>query len=656
MRRAFGLFAIVMMIFSSCSEQSTHVVVSQEQSEKKTTNRYAVPVGQSFFSGPANAPITIIDFSDFQCPFSGRAVSVIEQLMKEYPQKIRHVYKYFPLAFHRIAKPAARAAVAAGNQGKFWEFYHAIYHRNDRLSRKMLEETAKKIGLDMERYKQDVASDATQAVVDADIALGHRFGVRGTPTLFVNGRRVVGARVDVLKRIIEDDLHRLSSMNVSTKEGFYAAFIKNGRTHFVKPPSPAPIVSQTIYRVLPPASVVSEGDKSAPVRAVFFMDYQCPYSRKVYETLKTIVAHKQNNFLRQFVMLPLSFHSHARRAAMAALVAANHHLFIPFSDKLFSTTHVWQNFSKEDFDDYLKAIVVSLGVDEKQYEKEMRAKSTFVHLKEHEKFARSLGIHITPAVFINGRYIRGAYPISSFESVFAEEQQRAQLKRQSHQKLSPEELYVSLVENGRFSVNRDRKKKIDFDDAERVYSVRLNGDEILFGNRKTPIELILFFDFQCPYSKRLFSYVKELLAARSEQVHVVLKHFPMGYHPFARDFALYSAAVSVIYDKKKAAALVPVLFAAQHKMKFPKTADELLQRISEKQGVDWKRVKAEMAAPTVRLMIDKDMDEANRLGLKGVPTLFISGKKVDGLRSLDFFEKLIDKRQEELERHKEDSQ
>ena len=126
MSKAIFILILFTLIFpagckNGTDEKKPSQATKKNEVEKKEVKIFKVSVGTSVFKGPENAPVTIINFSDFQCPFSKRSVSMIDQLMKKYDGKIKYVFKHYPLGFHKLAKPAALAAVAAHKQGKFWE-------------------------------------------------------------------------------------------------------------------------------------------------------------------------------------------------------------------------------------------------------------------------------------------------------------------------------------------------------------------------------------------------------------------------------------------------------------------------------------------------------------------------------------------------------
>ena len=138
--------------------------------------------------GAKDAPITIYEFSDFQCPHCRTAAPQLKKLVESQKGKVRLVFKHFPLSGHPRARDAAIAAVAAHNQGKFWPMHDLLFDNPDRLEPADISRYAKSIGLNMSRFKADIANKRTAARVDADRKEGSKAGVNGTPAIFVNGR------------------------------------------------------------------------------------------------------------------------------------------------------------------------------------------------------------------------------------------------------------------------------------------------------------------------------------------------------------------------------------------------------------------------------------------------------------------------------------
>jgi len=153
-----------------------------------------VPTTGAPARGPASASINVVLFSDYQCPFCARAEPVVRSLEQAHPGEVRVVFKNMPLPFHDRAWLAAKAALAAGEQGKYWEYHDALFAHQNALDRASLERYAADMGLDARRFARDLDDARLEARLEADVADADALGVKGTPTLFVNGRRVVGAQ------------------------------------------------------------------------------------------------------------------------------------------------------------------------------------------------------------------------------------------------------------------------------------------------------------------------------------------------------------------------------------------------------------------------------------------------------------------------------
>jgi protein-disulfide isomerase len=144
--------------------------------------------------GPADAPITIVEFSDFECPFCQRVQPNLKPIRDRYGARVRWVFKMFPLEFHSKAKPAAYAALAANKQGKFWEFADKIWAKQNYLSDQLYEQIAIELKLDMAKFKADKADVALQKHIATDMADGAKVGVQGTPFFLINGKPLSGAQ------------------------------------------------------------------------------------------------------------------------------------------------------------------------------------------------------------------------------------------------------------------------------------------------------------------------------------------------------------------------------------------------------------------------------------------------------------------------------
>ena len=159
--------------------------------------------------GGSSAPVTIVEFSDYECPYCSRAENVVDQVMKKYGEKVRLVYRDYPLSFHKNAETAAMGSECAEEQGKFWEMHKAMFGNQQKLAATDLVETAGTIGLDKDKFKTCLDSGKFRPEVQKDFQDGQKAGVTGTPTFFINGVMIVGARdVASFSDIIDRELAR----------------------------------------------------------------------------------------------------------------------------------------------------------------------------------------------------------------------------------------------------------------------------------------------------------------------------------------------------------------------------------------------------------------------------------------------------------------
>lgn len=169
--------------------------------------RYSVTTDGSPSVGAADAKVSIVAFSDFQCPFCSRAVPTLEQVEKEYGDKVRIVFKHLPLSIHPKAPAAHAAAEAAHRQGKFWEMHDLIFGNQREMSPERYLQYATELGLDVEKFKKDLESAEVKKRIDDDTSEASRLNVRGTPAFFINGRYLSGAQpFETFKQRIDEEL------------------------------------------------------------------------------------------------------------------------------------------------------------------------------------------------------------------------------------------------------------------------------------------------------------------------------------------------------------------------------------------------------------------------------------------------------------------
>jgi protein-disulfide isomerase len=157
--------------------------------------------------GPETAPIELIEFSDFQCPYCESAFPTVNQVLKTYGDRIHFIYRHYPLVIHPRARPAAEASQCAAEQGKFWQFHDKLFGDQSKLGDEDFKRHAAQLGLDTAQFNACVDSRKYQAEIDNDIHAGDEAGVSGTPAFYINGRMLSGAQpFEAFKSIIDEEL------------------------------------------------------------------------------------------------------------------------------------------------------------------------------------------------------------------------------------------------------------------------------------------------------------------------------------------------------------------------------------------------------------------------------------------------------------------
>ncbi|MCF0216449.1 MAG: thioredoxin domain-containing protein [Fibrobacteraceae bacterium] len=183
------------------------ISLEQAKAEMEADNKvWDIPDEDSpVYGNTKNPKITIVEFTEFQCPYCSRIAPVMQDLMKKYPNDIKFVYKHFPLSFHNNAQAAAAASLAAQKQGKFWEFRYALAPHFRELGDSIYVAVAKEVGLNVEQFKKDmVLTDVVKARIDKDFQLGTQVGVQGTPNFYVNGKRQDRFSAEMIEKMLQE--------------------------------------------------------------------------------------------------------------------------------------------------------------------------------------------------------------------------------------------------------------------------------------------------------------------------------------------------------------------------------------------------------------------------------------------------------------------
>lgn len=376
------------------------------------------------WAGASSPLVTIVVFSDYQCPYCERLNSSMISLLQRYPQQLRVVWRQFPLAFHPDAKLASSVALAAHEQGQFAVMHEWLFANSRSLSRESIERQAFDAGLDVQRLLSEVDSDWFAARVEADIEFGQAFAITGTPTYFVNGRPFVGVRsLEDIEAIVSEELlvaERLLGAGASPNDVWARILAASAaeRTTPTRPrstPTPTPAPAPTTRFATQLSGLPERGAKQPKVQVLMCGDFDCPYCNKSTATLEQLLKDHKRDLAVYFRHHPLPFHTNARAAHRAAVAAENQGKFWAMFDLLYAEP-------KQRSDAELEDMAKQIGLDMKRFRRDIADPKTDTRIDEQVLFCeQDLDAKGTPTFFINGLKLTGAQPISAFEQIIQQE-------------------------------------------------------------------------------------------------------------------------------------------------------------------------------------------------------------------------------------------
>ncbi len=384
-----------------------------EEEKEDTSTVFKVPVGNSPVLGKADAQVTIVVFSDFQCPYCKRVEPTFKQIREKYGDKVRMVWKHEPLPFHPRAEPASQLTLEAraqkGNTG-FWEAHDRLFESQPKLEDADLEKVAQDMKLDMAKVKDALKNHKYKRDIDADMELGEDVQANGTPHMFINGRRLVGAQpYDKFEKIIDDEIKKTDAMlkkGVAAKD-LYETIIKDGKG------APEP-EKKTVAP--PPAGSAFKGNANAKVVIQEFSDFQCPFCSRVEPQVAEVMKNYGDKVKFVWRHKPLPMHPDAPLASEAteeALKQKGPDAFWKMHDKLFANQAEKDGLKREALDKYAQ----ELGLDMTKFKAALDGRVHKAKVDADDKAGTDAGISGTPAFVINGYFINGAQPYPKFKKL-----------------------------------------------------------------------------------------------------------------------------------------------------------------------------------------------------------------------------------------------
>ncbi|MEO6954817.1 MAG: thioredoxin domain-containing protein, partial [Polyangia bacterium] len=602
-----------------------------------SVDRYKIPVsGKEPIKGASNAKVTIVQWSDFQCPFCSRVEPTVDQIMKTYGKDVRVVWRNNPLPFHQNATPAAEAAMEAHAAGKFWKMHDIMFKNQQALDRASIEKYAAEAGVDVEKVKSAIDTNRYAASIKADQADAEKFGARGTPAFFINGRPLSGAQpFEAFKKIIDEEL---ANADKAIKAGVPVAQVYDALTRGAKTGASAPGAQKpsapaqaqqdpnAVYKV-PVGSSPQRGPSTAKVTIIQFSDFQCPFCSKVEPTITELEKEYGNDLRVIWKDNPLPFHPNAMPAALAAKAANDQGKFWEFHDKLFADQ---AHLDPTTYEKYAS----ETGINVAKWKAAVDAKKHEGDIKDDMALAEKFGARGTPSFFINGRPLRGAQPKEAFKTVIDKEILAANALLKSGTK--PADLYAELTKNGKEKIEAGPaapSQAAAAPDANVVYKA-LVEDAPVHGAKNAKVTIVEWSDFQCPFCGRAEPTVAKVLETYPNDVRVAFKQLPLPFHNNAHaaaEAALAAKAQGKFWE------MHAKMFANQTALDRPS-----LEKYAAEIGLDVAKFKADLDSGKWKKKVDEELAEGNKIGARGTPTFFINGKSLVGAQPFEAFKTKID--------------
>jgi protein-disulfide isomerase len=356
--------------------------------------------------GPATAKVTVVMYSDFMCPFCSRIAPAFTDLAKKFGDRVRIVFRPFPLSMHPGADISSEASLAANAQGKFWEYHDILFDNLDKQSRADLEKYAQQLGLDMNAFRSALDSRQYRAAVDQGVSLGKGVGISGTPTLLINDQMVVGPNPGELAGMVQRALDGKPLVDPSKA----AAAPEGAPNRQAGPPPPPPPLPSEVKDVKVDSWNPTRGAADAPIKLVVFCEYMCPFCKKIQPTLAKLEAAFPGKL--QVVFRNLIIHGPPAEVPARASIAA----WRQGADK-------WQKLHDLMFENQgalregqakILELAGQAGLDVARLRADMESPEVQQQLEGDKTAGAAAGAGGTPSSFVNGRFMSGARPPSHF--------------------------------------------------------------------------------------------------------------------------------------------------------------------------------------------------------------------------------------------------
>jgi protein-disulfide isomerase len=579
--------------------------------------------------GKADAPVTLVEVSDFECPYCARVIPAVARVQKEYGgDKVRLVWKHNPMSSHRNARPAAEAAATVqGLGGDFWKYVELLFQNQKSLGAEKFRAWATEVGVDARSFQTAFDEKKYAAKVDKDLAWAERVGARGTPNFFINGKLIRGAQpFETFKAAIDEQIaaaEALARAGMARGKLSLELTKKNyQRPEEAKPQreaGSAPVEDSTIWKMPVLDDDPVRGAADARVTIVEFSDFQCPYCSRVEATLQKLLDEYQGDLRVVWKDAPMPFHPRARPAAYLARFA-----HARGGSPSFWAAHEALFASQSNLEEAgLEAISQKLGLRWDQVKAALGDSEYRAKVDESADLAADFRVTKTPHFFINGRRLVGAQPYEKFKELV--EAGLADARRLSDQGVSRGKIFRELMKTAQPPPEPEKKQ------------VPLPGKDSPFkGAPNAKIVIQEFSDFQCPFCSRVNVTITEILKEHPADVKLVWRHMPASFHA---DAALASEAAQEAFEQAGNPGFWKYhdkLFENQRALG---RAD--LEKYAGELGLDLERFRVALDTRKHQARVESDAALGQKAAMGGTPGFVINGYFVSGAQPLPVFEKAI---------------
>jgi len=585
--------------------------------------------------GNLSAPVTIVEFSDYECPFCSRAEPTIKQLLTDMPNDVRVAFINMPLPMHKNAESAAKAALAAGKQGKYWEMHEKLFANQRALNDGFYESAAKEIGINVDQFKADMNSKEIADMINASKAAGQPYGIGGTPSFLINGVVFVGAQpIEKFKEVINQELARAKAVAAEKKlsgEALYQELVKTAPKPAPRPErQPEPIVTGRAAVDLSTAPAL--GPEDAPVTLVEFTDFECPFCSRGNTTIHQLIDANPGKIRLYFRHYPLPFHRNAKLAHQAAEAAKNQGKFWEMYDLLFANQKKADGTTGLD-EASIMGYATQIGLDMDKFKADLTSDATIKIVDADIAAGSAAGVNGTPHFLLNGTELSGAQPLPAFQAALDKELEAA--KPYIEKGLTGRAIYEQMAKDDPRKVVRPQAPEAK--PAAPAAPIVLDAGNAPFkGAADAPVTIFQFSEFQCPFCSRVEPTLDALMndPAYAGKIKIIFKQFPLGFHANAQKAA---EAALFANDNGKFWELHKIMFENQKALDI----DSILG-YAKQVGLDADALKAALDSNKYADAVNADVKAGQGAGISGTPSFVINGKLVVGALPVENFKKEID--------------